>query len=123
MQQKEDRIHAEEINSLCIENLGKLKAHDLVSIDVRGQSAIADYMIVCSGTSNRHVSAIADKLTENLKEQGLKGITISGQELGQWVVVDTGYVMVHILQPEFRERYQLEDLYRCMASAEELEVA
>ncbi|MBO6259012.1 MAG: ribosome silencing factor [Succinivibrio sp.] len=113
----------DDLLSFCLESLCDLKAHDLISIDVKGQSSIADYMIVCSGTSNRHVSAIADRLSQTLYEHGLKEITISGQELGQWVVVDTGSVMIHIMQPEYRERYALEDLYRCMAAADNLEVA
>ena len=100
----------------CIKTLEDSKARDLVSIDVKEHSSIADNMEICTGTSNRHVSAIAQRLVDNLYEEGLKHIKISGEQLGEWVIVDTGSVMVHILQNEARERYELDDLYRCMAS-------
>ena len=100
----------------CLNTLSSFKAHDLISIDVSSKSSIADFMIIGTGTSDRHVSAMADKLIEHLKKSGLQGITVSGQELGQWVIVDTGTVMVHLMQQEVRDRYQLEDLYRCMAA-------
>jgi ribosome-associated protein len=100
----------------CIKTLEDSKARDLVSIDVKEHSSIADNMVICTGTSNRHVSAIAQRLVDNLYKEGLKHIKISGEQLGEWVIVDTGSVMVHILQNEARERYELDDLYRCMAS-------
>lgn len=109
-----------ELCDACIEELKNTKAHDLISIDVSAHSSVADRMIVCSGTSNRHVCAIADRLADDLAKGGLHGIRISGEPQGEWVIVDAGAVIVHILQPEIRERYRLEDLYRCMASGEGL---
>ena len=100
----------------CLRSLEGLKARDLVSIDVSSGSSLADYMLICSGTSSRHVCAIADRLAEKLAQQGVRGVQISGEPQGEWVIVDAGEVLVHILQPEFRERYRLEDLYRCMAA-------
>lgn len=104
--------------SACMQELQNTKAHDLVAIDVAAHSAVTDHMIVCTGTSNRHVCAIADRLADNLSKGGLKGIRVSGEPQGDWVIVDAGSVVVHILQPEVRERYRLEDLYRCMASGD-----
>ena len=83
---------------------------------VTGQSSIADVMLICTGTSNRHVVAIAQRLSDELYKIGLKNIRMSGEQNGEWVIVDTGSVMVHIMQQEVRERYELDDLYRCMAA-------
>ncbi len=104
------------LNTACMQELENSKAHDIVSIDVSGQSSLADFMVVCSGTSNRHVSAMADRLQKHLAKRGIHGVQISGEREGEWVIVDTGAVIVHILQPEARDRYRLEDLYRCMAA-------
>ncbi|MGN0915652.1 MAG: ribosome silencing factor [Succinivibrio sp.] len=102
----------------CIKTLEDSKAHDLSMIDVSKHSSIADTMVICTGTSNRHVSAIAHRLEENLCKEGVKNLTVSGENLGEWVIVDTGSVMVHIMQQEVRERYELDDLYRCIAAGD-----
>ena len=102
----------------CMSGLEYFKAKDLVCIDVEGRSSIADRMLVCSGTSARHVEAIADHLAKRLALMGVKGISVSGGKTGEWVIVDAGGVMVHILCPEARERYRLEDLYRAMGQGE-----
>ncbi len=106
----------------AMQSLEDLKARDIVSINLKGNSSVADYMLVATGTSNRHVSAIADRLIDGMYARGLHGIKSCGQAEGEWVVVDLGGVMVHVLQPEARERYQLEDLYRCMAAGEQSEI-
>ncbi len=111
-----DVSDVEALNTACMQELENSKAHDIVSIDVSGQSSLADFMVVCSGTSNRHVSAMADRLQKHLAKRGIHGVQISGEREGEWVIVDTGAVIVHILQPEARDRYRLEDLYRCMAA-------
>ena len=67
-------------------------------------------MLICTGTSNRHVSAIAQRLVDTLYKDRLKQIRVSGETLGEWVIVDTGTLMVHIMQQEVRERYELDDL-------------
>ena len=100
----------------CVKTLEDSKAHDLVNIDLNNNSSIADNMLICTGTSSRHVSAIAQRLVDTLYKDGLKQIRVSGEPLGEWVIVDTGTLMVHIMQQEVRERYELDDLYRCIAS-------
>ena len=100
----------------CVKTLEDSKAHDLVNIDLNNNSSIADNMLICTGTSNRHVSAIAQRLVDTLYKDGLKQIRVSGETLGEWVIVDTGTLMVHIMQQEVRELYELDDLYRCIAS-------
>ncbi len=102
----------------CMNGLTDFKAKDLVCIDVEGRSSVADRMLICSGTSARHVEAIADHLADRLSGLGITGISISGGQTGEWMIVDAGGVMVHIMCPEARERYRLEDLYRAMGQGE-----
>ena len=114
-----DTQDAVALNYACMQELSNSKASDIVSVNVGASSSVADYMIVCSGTSNRHVSAIAERLQKHLAKRGIHGIHISGEKEGAWVVVDAGNVIAHIMQPETRERYRLEELYRCMAAGED----
>ncbi len=100
----------------CRHCLEQLKADHIVQIEVAGHTIVTDYMIICSGTSTRHVTAIAERMLEALAKAGLKGAQLSGERDGQWVLADLGSVMVHVLLPEMRERYALENLYRCMAA-------
>ncbi|WP_397541712.1 ribosome silencing factor [Roseovarius salis] len=94
-----------------LSSLEEDKAEDVVQIDLRGKTAIGDYMVICSGRSNRQVSAISEKLVERLKSE--MGILpkIEGKEAGDWVLVDTGDVIVHVFRPEVREFYQLEKMW------------
>ncbi len=92
----------------CVDNL---KAENIKTIDVRTKSSITDFMIVCSGTSKRHVSSIALNISDKSKEIGLIPYGVDGVIEGEWVVVDMGNVMVHILQEEYRDLYQLEKLW------------
>ena len=88
------------------------KAEDITSIDLRGKSAMADHMIICSGRSTRQVSAIAQKLLDRLKEVFRLSARSEGKEVGDWVLIDTGDVVVHIFRPEVREFYQLEKMWQ-----------
>lgn len=87
------------------------KAEEIVTIDLRGRSSVADHMVVCSGRSSRQVSAIADHLVERLKEEFGRPARIEGKEQGDWVLVDAGDVIVHVFRPEVREFYQLEKMW------------
>ena len=87
------------------------KAVDVVTIDLRGKSSIADHMVICSGRSARQVGAIAEKLVERLKEAFGRGARVEGKETGDWVLVDAGDVIVHVFRPEVREFYQLEKMW------------
>lgn len=113
-----NNLEKEQLIARCINTLENSKAHDLVNIDLNNQSSIADNMLICTGISNRHVSAIAQRLVDTLYKDGLKQIRVSGESLGEWVIVDTGTLMVHIMQQEVRERYELDELYRCIASGD-----
>jgi ribosome-associated protein len=87
------------------------KAEDIVTIPLKGKSTMADHMVVCSGRSTRQVSAIADKLTDRLKH-GLGVLSrVEGKDQGDWVLIDTGDIIVHVFRPEVRDFYQLEKLW------------
>lgn len=87
------------------------KAEDVVQIDLRGRSSFADYMVVCSGRSSRQVASISEKLVERVKQDfGITSKT-EGKETGDWVLIDTGDVIVHVFRPEVREFYQLEKMW------------
>ena len=87
------------------------KAFDFVVLDLRKLTSIADYFVICSGRSNRQVSAIAEFIHLTLKEQGLKPLFIEGLEQGHWVILDYGYVMIHVFYEPTREFYDLEGLW------------
>ncbi|WOI56019.1 ribosome silencing factor [Palleronia sp. LCG004] len=87
------------------------KAEDVVQIDLRGKSEMADFMIICSGRSSRQVAAISEKLVDRLKQDHGRSSKIEGKDGGDWVLIDTGDVIVHVFRPEVREFYQLEKMW------------
>lgn len=87
------------------------KAQNTISIDVRDITDITDYMVVASGTSSRHVKSVADKVANMLRDTGNKPLGIEGEDQGEWVLVDFGDVILHVMQPVTREHYQLEKLW------------
>lgn len=93
------------------------KAEDIVQIDLRGRSDMADYMVICSGRSSRQVAAISEKLADRLKHEMLLAVRIEGKETGDWVLIDAGDVIVHVFRPEVREFYQLEKMWLPVGSA------
>ncbi len=95
-----------------LSSLSDDKAEDVVQIDLRGKTEIGDYMIICSGRSTRQVSAISEKLVERLKVEFGRTSRVEGKGTGDWVLVDTGDVIVHIFRPEVREFYQLEKMWQ-----------
>ena len=87
------------------------KAEDMVIYDLTGKSSLADYMIIASGKSGRQVAAMAEHLVQKLEATGKKGLRIEGQNNGDWVLLDTGDIIVHLFRPEVRSFYQLEQLW------------
>lgn len=106
----------EELRRMCVASLDSSKATDIEVIDLKGNSNIADEMIIATGSSNRHVSGVADRLQLHLAQHDIHGVHMSGYEEGKWVIVDAGSIIVHILQESERQRYRLEDLYKCIAA-------
>jgi len=87
------------------------KAENIVSIDIQGKSSIGDYMVVASGRSHRHVAAVAEHLLKALKDAGLGNARVEGLSGADWILIDTGDVIVHIFRPEVREFYNLEKMW------------
>lgn len=102
---------SEELLDRIIASLESDKAEEIVQIDLRGKTAIGDYMVICSGRSSRQVSAIAEKLAKRLKQDLGRVARVEGKDAGDWVLIDTGDVVVHIFRPEVREFYQLEKMW------------
>ncbi len=92
--------------------LEDLKAKDVVLLDVQGKSSVTDFMLIASGTSRRHVNSIADEVVEKVKEAGLRPLGTEGQETGDWILVDLGDLIVHVMMPDARSFYDLERLWR-----------
>ncbi|MEL7448975.1 MAG: ribosome silencing factor [Pseudomonadota bacterium] len=104
-------MKAEGLRELVTGSLEEIKARDVTVLDVRGMTTITDFMVVCSGTSNRHVKSIADKLVEDAKAQGVRPAGVEGEDDGEWVLVDLGDLIVHIMLPKIRDFYNLERLW------------
>ena len=93
------------------------KAEDVVSIDLRGKSEMADWMVVCSGRSSRQVASISEKLVDRLKLEAGVPARIEGKDTGDWVLIDAGDIVIHVFRPEVREFYQLEKMWMAPAGA------
>ena len=102
---------ADKTLNMILSRLDDMKAEETVTIDLRGKSAFSDYMIVTTGRVNRHVGAIAENVTKALKENGIKGIHVEGLPNCDWVLIDSGDVILHVFRPEVREFYNLERLW------------
>ena len=87
------------------------KALDIVTIDLEGKSSVADYMIIASGTSSRHIQALSEKVFENFKNNGIKNCKIEGKSSNEWKLVDGIDLIVHIFNPEKRKFYELEKMW------------
>lgn len=101
-----DALLAEILSSLTND-----KGEDIVQIDLRGKSSMGDYIVVASGRSTRQVSAMSEKLATRLKAEFGLSVRMEGKDAGDWVLIDTGDVIVHIFRPEVREFYQLEKMW------------
>ena len=102
---------AEDMLAAVLASVEDDKAEEVVQIDLRGRSDVADYMVICSGRSSRQVAAISEKLSDRIKEQFRLTAKMEGKETGDWVLIDTGDVIVHVFRPEVREFYQLEKMW------------
>lgn len=99
------------LNELAVSALEDLKAIDIREIDVRGLTSITDTMLICSGTSKRHVQSLARNVAEVAREAGFRARALEGLDEGEWVLVDLGDAVVHVMQTQTRAFYQLEKLW------------
>jgi ribosome-associated protein len=104
-------MNSEQLCTLIVEALDDIKAQDITKLDVRKMTSVTDYMIVASGTSNRHVKALVDNVAEKAREAGHKPIGVEGEEGGEWVLLDLQDALVHVMLPKVREFYNLEKLW------------
>ena len=103
---------SQELLDAVVNSLTEDKGEDIVQIDLRGKSEIGDYMVIATGRSSRQVASIAEKLNERLKAQFGIFSKIEGKSAGDWVLIDTGDIIVHVFRPEVREFYQLEKMWK-----------
>lgn len=106
------RPSSEELLAHVLSSLSEDKAEDLVQIDLRGKTAIGDYMVIATGRSTRQVAAMSEKLVDRIKQDFGFTARTEGKETGDWVLIDTGDVIVHVFRPEVREFYQLEKMWQ-----------
>lgn len=106
-----DSVTTEQLRDWVIAALEDLKAQDIQILDVRGMTSITDLMIVASGTSDRHIKALADNVVENVKKHGIPPIGVEGETSREWVLVDLGDVILHVMHPQTRAFYNLEKLW------------
>jgi len=104
-------VNSEKLSDLIIDALDDIKGQDIVKLDVRNMTTVTDYMIIASGTSNRHVKALVDNVTEKAREAGHRPIGVEGEEGGEWVLLDLQDALVHVMLPKVREFYNLEKLW------------
>ena len=100
-----------DLKSIILDTLDSNKALDIISIDLKNKSSMADYMIVASGTSSRHIQALSEQVLEKLKANGIKNSKIEGKESNDWKLVDGIDLIVHIFNPEKRKFYELEKIW------------
>ena len=104
-------MNSEQLCTLVVDALDDIKAKDITRLDVRDMTTVTDYMIVASGTSNRHVQALVENVAEKAKAAGHKPLGIEGEEGGEWVLLDLQDALVHVMLPKVREFYNLEKLW------------
>lgn len=100
-------------------SLDNSKAENIVSIDIQGKSSIADHMVIASGRSHRHVAAVAEHLLTALKDAGFGNARVEGLSSADWVLIDSGDIVIHVFRPEVREFYNIEKMWQAPDLGEE----
>ena len=108
------------LKSLILKTLDTNKALDVISIDLKNKSSIADYMIIASGTSSRHIQALSEQVVEEIKMSGIKNCKIEGSESNDWKLIDGIDIIIHIFNPEKRKFYELEKMWSELIPKEKL---
>ena len=100
-----------DLKSVVVSTLDLNKAQDIITIDLKDKSSMADYMIIASGTSSRHIQSLSEQVLEKLKDNGIKNSKIEGKESNEWKLVDGIDLIIHIFHPEKRKFYELEKIW------------
>ena len=108
------------LKKIVINTLNSNKAKDIVSIDLKDKSSMADFMIIASGTSSRHIQSLSEQVLEKLKDNGLKDSRIEGKDSNEWKLVDGIDLIIHIFHPEKRKFYELEKMWSELIPKEKL---
>jgi ribosome-associated protein len=104
-------MNSEQLSELVVDALDDIKGQNIVKLDVRDMTTVTDYMVVASGTSNRHVQALVENVAEKASAAGHKPIGVEGETGGEWVLLDLQDTLVHVMLPKVREFYNLEKLW------------
>lgn len=110
-------MNSDKLSTLIVEALDDIKGQNIVKLDVRDMTTVTDYMIIASGTSNRHVQALVENVSERAKAAGHRPIGVEGEDGGEWVLLDLQDALVHVMLPKVREFYNLEKLWSLGAAA------
>jgi len=111
-------MNSEQLSDLAVDALEEVKAKDIVKLDVRNLTTVTDFMIVASGTSNRHVKALADAVAERARAAGHRPTGVEGAEGSEWILLDLQDTLVHVMLPRVREFYNLEKLWSLAPSSD-----
>ena len=109
-----------DLKDIIIKTLDFNKAHDIISIDLKDKSSMADYMIIASGTSSRHIQSLSEQVLEKFKDNGLKNSKIEGKDSNEWKLVDGIDLVIHIFHTEKRKFYELEKMWSELIPKEKL---
>lgn len=111
-------IHVNKLKHVIEELLDSEKASDIASIDLANKSSLADYMIVATGLSQKHISALAERIKDKLETMGFRNVPVEGKDASDWIVVDAGNIIVHLFRQEARNMYNLEKMWSMPSMAE-----
>jgi len=104
-------LQTEQLKAFVIEKLEDMKGRDIIALNISEKASFADYMIICSGNSNRHVKSIAQSVAIEYRAKGSEPLGMEGNDVGEWALVDLGDIIVHVMTDVQREKYDLEQLW------------
>lgn len=112
-------MNPEQLRDLAVAALEDMKGVDVRALDVRGSTPLTDFMVIASGTSDRHVKSLAASVLDKAREAGVKPMGVEGEQEGEWVLVDLRDVVVHVMRPQVRDFYNLEKLWSMQGSTDD----
>lgn len=108
---RNNTLETEQLKAFVIEKIEDMKGRDIVALNITDKASFADYMVICSGSSNRHVKSIANSVGMECRAKGLEPLGMEGNDVGEWALVDLGDIIVHVMTDEQRDKYNLEQLW------------